>query len=89
MTNAIAPTAHVASDDHDSTWTAMATAADRGDSTGSTAIVREPVRPVRLLVFTSLYPNSEQPRHGIFVEQRLRHLAATGKVSATVVAPVP
>lgn len=44
---------------------------------------------IRLLVFTSLYPNSAQPRHGIFVEERLRHLIATGKVSATVVAPVP
>ena len=89
MTNTIASVAHVAGGDHDPTLTAMVTAVDREDSMGGTAIVREPVRPVRLLVFTSLYPNSEQPRHGIFVEQRLRHLTATGKVSATVVAPVP
>lgn len=44
---------------------------------------------VRLLVFTSLYPNAMQPRHGIFVEERLRHLIASGQVTATVVAPVP
>jgi glycosyltransferase involved in cell wall biosynthesis len=46
-------------------------------------------RPVRLLVFTSLYPNVAQPRHGVFVEERLRHLVDSGRVSATVVAPVP
>ena len=45
--------------------------------------------PIRLLTFTSLYPNAAQPRHGVFVEERLRHLVAGGKVSATVVAPVP
>jgi glycosyltransferase involved in cell wall biosynthesis len=44
---------------------------------------------MRLLVFTTLYPNPGQPHHGVFVENRLRHfLAATGG-SATVVAPVP
>jgi glycosyltransferase involved in cell wall biosynthesis len=46
-------------------------------------------RPVRLLVFTSLYPNAVMPRHGVFVEERLRHLVDSGRVSATVVAPVP
>ncbi len=46
-------------------------------------------RVIRLLVFTSLYPNTVQPRHGVFVEERLRHLVAGGKISATVVAPVP
>lgn len=44
---------------------------------------------IRLLVFTSLYPNAVQPRHGVFVEERLRHLVASGRVDATVVAPVP
>lgn len=53
------------------------------------SIVHGPDSPVRLLVFTSLYPNSEQPCKGIFVEERLRRLVATGRVSATVVAPVP
>lgn len=46
-------------------------------------------RPIRLLVITSLYPNAEQPRHGVFIEERLRKLIATSRVSATVVAPVP
>lgn len=44
---------------------------------------------IRLLTFTSLYPNAAQPRHGLFVEERLRHLVSNGKVAATVVAPVP
>jgi len=46
-------------------------------------------RPLRIAVLSSLYPNSQQPRHGIFVEERLRHLVATGEVEAQVVAPVP
>src|SRR5690348_7044218 len=46
-------------------------------------------RKIRLLVFTSLYPNAAQPRHGVFVEERLRHLVASGRIAATVVAPVP
>ena len=44
---------------------------------------------IRLLVFTSLYPNAVQPRHGVFVEERLRHLVDSGRITATVVAPVP
>ena len=44
---------------------------------------------LRILTFSSLYPNAAQPTHGVFVEQRLRHLTATGGVRATVVAPVP
>lgn len=43
----------------------------------------------RILTFSSLYPNAAQPRHGLFVEQRLRHLVASGEVSAQVIAPVP
>ncbi len=46
-------------------------------------------RKIRLLVFTSLYPNAEQPRHGMFVEARLRRLVDSGLIAATVVAPVP
>jgi glycosyltransferase involved in cell wall biosynthesis len=46
-------------------------------------------RPLRLLTFTTLYPNGEQPNHGIFVENRLRHLVASGKAQSIVVAPVP
>lgn len=44
---------------------------------------------MRLLTFTTLYPNAEQPNHGVFVENRLRHLVASGEVASTVVAPVP
>ena len=29
---------------------------------------------IRLLTFTTLYPNAAQPHHGVFVENRLRHL---------------
>ena len=43
----------------------------------------------RILTLSSLYPNSSNPRHGIFVEQRLRRLVESGKVNARVIAPVP
>lgn len=46
-------------------------------------------RPLRLLTFTTLYPNAARPQFGVFVENRLRHLLATGEVSARVLAPVP
>lgn len=44
---------------------------------------------MKILTFTTLYPNAERPNHGIFVETRLRHLVASGAVQARVVAPVP
>jgi teichuronic acid biosynthesis glycosyltransferase TuaC len=44
---------------------------------------------VRILTFTTLYPNLLQPQHGIFVETRLRKLVASGAVGARVVAPCP
>ena len=44
---------------------------------------------LRLLTFSSLYPSSVRPGHGIFVETRLRELLASGEVEARVVAPVP
>jgi glycosyltransferase involved in cell wall biosynthesis len=43
----------------------------------------------RVVVFTTLYPNAAMPAHGVFVENRLRHLVGTGDVTARVVAPVP
>src|SRR3954447_283382 len=46
-------------------------------------------RCVKVLVFTSLYPNAAMPNFGIFVENRLRHLVAAGEVDAHVVAPIP
>jgi len=45
--------------------------------------------PIRILTFSTLYPNEVQPNHGIFVENRLRHLVGSGAVEAVVVAPVP
>ena len=44
---------------------------------------------ISVLSFTTLYPNAAQPVHGIFVENRLRRLADSGRVRLTVVAPVP
>jgi glycosyltransferase involved in cell wall biosynthesis len=44
---------------------------------------------MKILTFSTLFPNSEKPGHGIFVETRLRHLVASGDVEARVVAPVP
>jgi teichuronic acid biosynthesis glycosyltransferase TuaC len=44
---------------------------------------------MKILTFTTLFPNSEQHDHGIFVENRLRHLLASRQVVAEVVAPVP
>ncbi|HEX2223222.1 MAG TPA: glycosyltransferase [Thermoanaerobaculia bacterium] len=41
------------------------------------------------MTFSSLYPNPARPRHGIFIEQRLRHLLATREVESRVVAPSP
>ena len=44
---------------------------------------------MKLLTFTTLYPNSVQASHGIFVESRLRQLVASGQVDTKVLAPVP
>jgi teichuronic acid biosynthesis glycosyltransferase TuaC len=46
-------------------------------------------KPIRVLLFSSLYPSNVRPIHGIFVETRLRELIKTGRVQAKVVAPVP
>ena len=45
--------------------------------------------PLRLLTFSTLYPNGAVPNHGIFVETRLRHLVLHQKVTSAVLAPVP
>ncbi len=44
---------------------------------------------MRILLFSRLYPNARQPYHGIFVENRLRHLLAMSGYEARVLAPVP
>jgi len=45
--------------------------------------------PVRALLFSTLYPSSEKPLHGVFVETRLRELLRCGGIEARVMAPVP
>lgn len=44
---------------------------------------------MKILTFTTLFPNVVSPGHGIFVENRLRHLIGSGEVESKVVAPVP
>lgn len=46
-------------------------------------------RKIRLLTFSTLYPSSVRPGHGIFVETRLRELLVSGEIEVRVVAPVP
>jgi len=45
--------------------------------------------PLRLLTLSTLFPNARQPRHGIFVANRLARLRDSGRVQASVVAAVP
>ena len=44
---------------------------------------------MKIVTFSTLFPNQVKPNHGIFVETRLRHLVASGEVESRVVAPVP
>src|SRR3974377_1101095 len=44
---------------------------------------------MKILTFTTLYPDAARPRHGIFVENRIRELSKTAGVSVRVVAPRP
>ncbi len=46
-------------------------------------------RKIRTLLFSTLYPSSVRPVHGIFVETRLRELLKSGELETKVVAPVP
>lgn len=46
-------------------------------------------RPLRILLFSTLYPSSVRPGHGVFVETRLRELVSSGDVQVKVLAPVP
>jgi teichuronic acid biosynthesis glycosyltransferase TuaC len=45
--------------------------------------------PIRILLFSTLFPSVARPIHGIFVETRLRELIKTEQVDAKVIAPVP
>jgi len=44
---------------------------------------------MRILTFSTLYPNAARPAHGIFVETQLRQQLASGQIESMVVAPVP
>lgn len=44
---------------------------------------------MKILTLTTLYPNNIKNGHGIFVEQRLRHLLEHKEITAEVIAPVP
>jgi glycosyltransferase involved in cell wall biosynthesis len=61
--------------------------AAQGLPAGDATLPRHP--PVRLLTLTTLFPNAVQPRHGIFIANRLRRLCDTGDVTSTVIAAVP
>jgi len=56
---------------------------------GSAAMRPNTPMPLRVLLFSTLYPSAQRSIHGIFVETRLRELLKTGQVQAKVVAPVP
>jgi glycosyltransferase involved in cell wall biosynthesis len=44
---------------------------------------------MRILIFTSLFPNAKRPDFGIFIFQRILHLARRSGTFLKVVAPVP
>jgi len=48
-----------------------------------------PPEPWRTLVVSGLYPSRARPTFGVFVENRLRQLAASGTVVPWVLAPLP
>jgi teichuronic acid biosynthesis glycosyltransferase TuaC len=44
---------------------------------------------MKVLVFTSLYPNNVWPNHGVFIKERMTHFAKLDGCQVEVVAPVP
>jgi glycosyltransferase involved in cell wall biosynthesis len=44
---------------------------------------------MKVLVFTSLYPNSVSPYQGVFIKERMTHFAKLDRCEIKVVAPVP
>jgi glycosyltransferase involved in cell wall biosynthesis len=44
---------------------------------------------MKVLVFTTLYPNNVWPNHGVFIKERMTHVAKLEGCSIKVVAPVP
>lgn len=58
-------------------------------SGGAANTERDSFVPVKVLVFTSLYPNNVWPERGVFIRERVRHYARAGNCAVKVVAPVP
>jgi glycosyltransferase involved in cell wall biosynthesis len=44
---------------------------------------------MKILTFTSLFPNSARPELGVFIRQRMQHVAQLPDTSVEVIAPVP
>ncbi len=44
---------------------------------------------IKILTFSTIYPNEAMPTYGVPVQVRLRHLVEDGRVHARVLAPVP
>ena len=44
---------------------------------------------MKILTFSTLYPNAVKQHHGIFTETALKKVMETGKIETVVVAPVP
>ncbi len=44
---------------------------------------------MKIAVLTNLYPSAARPRHGIFIEHRVRRIHASGQAQVRVIAPVP
>lgn len=59
---------------------------DAGEQIAESAVTE---RPINIILFSTLYPNSLKQGHGIFVETRLLELIKSGAVVAKVVAPIP
>lgn len=61
----------------------------RGEAAAEQTTPASAGQAVRLLTISSLYPNAVMPSFGIFVENRLRRIVASGEVTSRIVAPVP
>ncbi len=59
-------------------------------SSSTVSMARQGASPsMRVLVFSSLYPNNVWSRHGLFVKERTVHFARLDGCSVKVIAPVP
>ncbi len=58
-------------------------------SKAAALLSRRPATDVKILTYTSLFPNHLEPEHGIFIYRRMSSFAARRGNSVVVVAPVP